>query len=173
MVFRNQRDSKRPIHSIKHVVDIQGGIVGDVNSDFTLINGVDAPVVGNADEVETGSKVNAFFLNVQVISTAETALNNLYFYLYKNAGTNISSANIPGANAVGTSDFKNKVFHQEMVMLSDAADSIPATMFRGVIRIPKFMSRIGINDLIRIRFLRVGAGNTANICIQCIYKEYR
>ncbi len=163
----------RPVHSIKHVVDLQGAVPGAVSTDVTLVKAVDAPVTTGASEVESGATVRTFFLNVQVISTAETALNNLYFFIYKNPGLNISSANIPAGNAVGTSDFKNKVFHQEMVMLSDPADSIPMTMFKGVIRIPRFMSRMGLNDEIRIRFFSPGAGNTQNFCVQCIYKEFR
>ncbi len=174
MPYRNNKALRlRPVNSIKHIVDIQAGIAGATNQDFTLIKAVDAPVATGASEVETSSVVRTFFLNVQVISTAETALNNTYFYIYKNPGLNISSANLPAGNAVGTSDFKNKVFHQEMVMLSDAADSIPITMFKGVIRIPRFMSRMGLRDEIRIRFFSPGAGNTQDACIQCIYKEFR
>ncbi len=172
MPFRN-RNYLRPVHSIKHIVDLQGGTQGDAGTTIDLVNAVDAPVLANVSEVEVGSKVNSFFLNVQVISTAEVALNNMYFIVFKNAGDNIPTSNIPPANQVGSSDFKTKVFHQEMAMLSDSNDSIPITMFKGVLKIPRHMTRMGINDKISLQFFNAGVGNTRNFCVQCIYKEYR
>ncbi len=170
---RNSRSNLRPIHSIKHVVDLQGGNIGDTPSTVNLVATVDAPVVTNPTEVETGSRVNSLFLNVQVLSTAQTVLNNLYFMIYKNAGNNIPLSNIPEANKVGSSDFKTKVFHQEMSMLSDAADSIPITMFKGVLKIPRHMQRMGINDRIDLQIFTETVSNTQDFCIQSIYKEYR
>ncbi len=138
-----------------------------------MVESVDAPILANQNEVETGSRVNSFYLNVQTITTAETALNNLYFIIYKNPGGNIDPAALPNANNVGTSDFKTKVFHQEMRMMANANDGIPINMFTGVIRIPRFMRRMGINDKIELQFFGPGAGNTHDACVQCIYKEFR
>ena len=175
MPFRGRGRNMRPIHSIKHVVDLQNRIPGDAQQTFNLIEAVDAPVVTGATQVETGSTVNSIFLNVTSVAetTGAATIKNIYFMLYKNAGGNITQANIPSANQVGTSDFKTKVFHQEMIMTSDAADSIPQLMFKGVLRIPKHMRRMGINDAIAIQFFIPDAGNTIDTCIQCIYKEYR
>ncbi len=174
MPFRRRSSQMRPIHSIKHIVDLQNTIPGNATQTFTLVKSVDAPVVSSADEVETGSRVNSFYLNVQTVAnTTGAGIKNLYFMIYKNPGANIPLANIPSPNQVGQSDFKTKVFHQEMRMLSDAGDSIPVNMFTGVIRIPKFMRRMGINDEISIAFFTPDAGNSYDSCVQCIYKEYR
>ncbi len=169
MVFRRS-NSLRPVNSIKHVVDSQLAVPGNSQVFVTLAEGVYNAVLTEADECEVGSKINAIFLNVQVISTAETALNNVYFMVFKNPSGGLTP---PSANIVGTSEFKKFVIHQEMVMLSDPADSIPSQMFKGVIVLPRHMRRMAIGDELRIAFFSPGAGNTQNACVQCIYKEFR
>ncbi len=161
----------RPVNSIKHVVDQQLAIPGNSQQFVTLATGVYNAILANPAECEVGSKVNAIFLNVQVISTAETALNNLYMMVFKNPSGSVTP--IPSANLIGTSDFKKFVIHQEMVMLSDAADSIPSQMFKGVVLLPKHMRRMAINDELRVALFSPGAGNTRDACVQCIYKEFR
>ncbi len=160
----------RPVNSVKHVVDVQLAVPGNSQQFVSLAEGVYNAVLAQADECEVGSKVNSIFLNVQVISTAETALNNLYMMVFKNPAGGLTP---PSANIVGTSEFKKFVIHQEMVMLSDAADSIPSQMFKGVIVLPKHMRRMAIGDELKIAFFSPGAGNTRDACVQCIYKEYR
>ncbi len=80
---------------------------------------------------------------------------------------------VPSANIIGISEFKKFVIHQEMVMLSDAADSIPSQMFKGVILLPRHMRRMAIGDELKVAFFSPGAGNTRDACVQCIYKEFR
>ncbi len=91
--------------------------------------------------------------------------------IYKNPGNNVIAANIPDANVVGTSDFKKNVFHQEMTMTEKNTTAFPRTMFKGVIRIPRHMQRIGQDDVIIIQFFSPGV--TYDVCTQCIYKEIR
>ncbi len=173
MPFRSRNNNRmRPIHSIKHVVDIQGGNVGGTQTVNTLVNAVDAPVLTSAEQIETGSRVNSIFLNVQVLPQSESALNNIYMYIIKNSGANLVTP-LPDGNKVGISDYKKFIFHQEMAMLSDASDSIPITLFKGVLKIPRHMQRMGINDFIQLALFTEAAGNTQDFCIQCIYKEYR
>ncbi len=170
MVYRRS-NSMRPVNSVKHVVDSQLAIPGNSQQFVTLAEGVYNAVLAAPADCEVGSKVNAIFLSVQVISTAETALNNLYFMVFKNPSGSITP--IPSANIIGTSEFKKFVIHQEMVMLSDAADSIPSQMFKGVILLPRHMRRMAIGDELKIAFFSPGAGNTRDACVQCIYKEFR
>ncbi len=174
MVFRRARNM-RPINSIKHVVDSQNTVSPASNLDLTLVDAVNNPVSTTADNVEIGSRVSSIFLNIQVVNEADATgiINNFYVMAFLNPGTNIAAGNIPGANETGTSDFRKMIFHQEMVMLSDANDSIPITMFKGVLRIPKKAQRQGVNDKIVLRFTSVTGGPTVNVCVQCIYKEYR
>ncbi len=172
MSFRRRQGSqKRPVHSIKHIVDQQAGIVLAVQQEFNLIKAVDAPTTANVEEVETGARVNAFFLNVQVAASSTAALANIYFMIYKSQGGNISAGTVPNANVVGSSDMKNVVFHQEMLMTEKNTTAFPRTMFRGVLMIPRHMRRMGINDVIKIAIFSPGVNY--DWCHQCIYKEFR
>ncbi len=168
--FRQQM-AKRPIHSIKHVVDDQGGIVIDTKTFVQLIHAVDAPVLANRDETEVGSRVNAIFLNVQVAASSTAALANIYMYLYGNPGNNIGVASVPKGNVTGSSDFKKMIFHTEMIMTEKNTTAIPRTLFKGVITIPRKFRRQGIDDTINL--LLYSPGVTWDYCVQCIYKEYR
>ncbi len=159
-----------PIHSIKHIVDIQLGLAIGVFQEFSLVITRDAPALAISSEVETGCRVNGIFLNVQCSVTTSAALSNIYMVIYKNAGENISNA-LFVPNAIGISDVKTKVFHQEMSMTERSTAGNPRVLFKGVIAIPKHMRRMGINDEIHIGLL--SPGTAQDVCIQCIYKEYR
>ena len=163
----------RPIQSTKHIVDLQGGIIGNATERRTLVTAVDNPVLANTSNVASGSKVSSMYLNVTVLSQANTALNNIYFMIFKNPQGNIPDSEIPPANQVGSSEFKRQVFHQEMRMLSDASNSIPSTMFQGVLKIPRIFHTMRVGDQIGINFFSPGAGNDVDFCVQCIYKSYR
>ncbi len=161
--------SLRPINRIKHVVDIQGGLViGTQTSTDKIINTKDAPVLANVSEVQTGATINGIFLNVQVAATSTAALSNVYMIVYKNPGNNIVA---PTANAVGADDNKRFVIHQEMIMNERNSTGIPRTLFKGVIVIPKGMRRCAPNDTWYVSLL--APGTTQDYCIECIYKEFR
>ncbi len=172
--FRSRNQSSlRPVNRIKHVIDGQFGTALGVANDFNLILTVDNPVLANRTECATGSKVNGIYLKVESYATTGGALSNIYFYIMKNPGGNLV---LPAANAVGASDNKKYVFHQEMVMLQKepTADSLggnPRTIFNGVIAIPKGYRRNGPNDVTIIRTFAPGVD--ADVCVQAHYKEFR
>ncbi len=166
--YRNRAMRLRPVHSIKHVVDKQGGITAGTTQGEFLINAVDAPVLANTNEVETGSTVSSIYLNVSVYATTEAALANVYLNVYKDPG---GSLGVITPNTVGSSDEKKFVIHQEMRMLGGSTTEIPVVVFKGVIKIPRGYKRFGINDLLVIRILAPGVN--IDYCVQCIYKEFR
>ncbi len=166
---RNRGMSLRPVHRIKHVVDQQFAVpIGGANTVVELIKTVDAPVLANTTEVETGSKVNGFYLKIEALPTSEAALSNLYVIFTKNVGNNLT---FPAANQVGASDNKRFVIHQEMVMGSDSVNANPRTVFSGVVAMPRGYRRMGPDDRVKLEFLSPGI--TWNVCIQCHYKEFR
>ncbi len=168
LVFSRRAMRLRPVHSIKHVVDIQNAlVVGTANSEVLII-AEDAPVLADTNEVETASTVNAIYLNVRAYATTEAALANLYMIVYKDPGGNLSAI---APNAVGSSDDKRFVIHQHMVMLGGSTTEIPVTVFDGVIRIPRGYKRFGIKDRLLVRLLAPGV--VVDYCVQCIYKEFR
>ena len=164
----NRGMALRPVHRLKHVVDIQGGMVANANTLNTLVTTVDAPVLANVTEVETGSKINGIYLKVEANSVTSAALANFYMYIIKNPGGNITP---PSANLVGASDNKRFIIHQEMVMFQQVDNSNPRTIFAGVIAIPRGLRRFAPNDLLQI--VVKSPGTQTNFCIQAIYKEFR
>ncbi len=158
----------RPVNRIKHVVDSQQGMSAGTAINVNLILTVDAPVIANTSEVETGSTVNAIYLKVEANATSSAALSNFYMALQKNPGNNLG---LVAPNAVGADDNKKYVIHQEMVMMQQVTNSNPRTIFNGVIVIPRGYKRNGPNDRLVLRLL--APGTNMNVCVQCHYKEFR
>ncbi len=169
MGFRNRSQNRlRPVNRIKHVVDVQAATTAGTQFNQDIIKTVDAPVLANTSEVQTGSTINGIFLIVEINATSSAALSNAYLTVWKNPGGNIA---VPTANFVGASDDKRYVIHQEMVMLQQVTNSNPRTLFKGVIAIPRGYRRFGPNDLLRLSVLAPGVN--INICLQVHYKEFR
>ncbi len=158
----------RPINRIKHVFDVQAGLAAAAISVDIPIQTTDTPTLAASNSVETGSKIFAIYLKVEVVATSSAALPNCYMIIFKNPGGNLTR---PAPNVVGISDNKKYVIHQEMVMLQQQDGSNPRTLFNGVVRIPKGYQRNGPNDLLSIHLLAPGVA--INYCIQCHYKEFR
>ncbi len=162
----------RPVHRIKHVVDAEGGTTAGVVSTVDLINTVDAPVLANTNQCETGSKVNGIYLRVETLHSSGAGRSNMYMIIFKNPGANIKGADVPVPNVVGLHDAKNKVIHQEMIMLNgDAGNGQPRVLFNGVIKIPKGYIRNGPND--KLQLLLLTPTVLSDWCVQCHYKEFR
>ncbi len=160
--------SLRPVNRIKHVVDSQYAVGLGVVDVKNIIKVTDTPVLANTADCETGSKVNGIYLHVEVYATSSAALSNVYMYVGKNPGTNLA---LPNPNAVGSSDNKRFVIHQEMVMLQKVTNSNPRTLFNGVIAIPKGYRRNGPNDLLVLVVFAPGVN--IEVCMQAHYKEFR
>ncbi len=161
----------RPVHRIKHVVDAQGTVTAGSQLNTVLIKSVDAPVLANTTEVETGSKVNGIYLKVEVASNdaqVSGAVPNVYMGVFKNPGATFST---PAPNAVGVSDLKRYMIHQEMVMIQNVVSSNPRVLFNGVIKIPRGYIRNGPEDILTVAVLSPQID--ISVCIQCHYKEFR
>lgn len=147
---------------------MQGATGVGVGLENALISTSDNPALAAATEVNTGATVNGIYLKVEAYATSAAALSNFYMTVFKNPGNNLT---MPLPNAVGTSDNKRYVIHQEMVMLQQLAEGNPRTIFNGVIVIPKGYRRFGPDDRLTMEFLTPGV--TAFFCFQCHYKEFR
>ncbi len=167
-----RRTFLRPVNTLKHIVDIQGGLVAGTQAVNTIVKGVDNPVTDAVpQEVTVGSHVKSLFINIQVAATGTAAIANVYFIIFGNPGGVISVATYPNGNAVGTSDLRKMVFHQEMLMTEKNTTAIPRTLFKGVIRVPRKFQRIGSNDTLHIALFAPGVN--FDFCFQVIYKEIR
>ncbi len=164
----NRNLAKRPIHSIKHVIDQQFGLTIGAQQNFDIIKTVDAPVISNVNEVETRSRINAIYLTVECAATSSSALSNIYLAVFKNVGANLT---IPVPNAIGASSEKRFIIHQEMALTERSTAGNPRSLFKGVILFPKGYRSMSFDDRITLLFL--SPGTTQDVCFQCIYKEYR
>ncbi len=172
MPFRRRGNYLRPVNTIKHIVDNQGGLVAATQTIVDLVKGADITASTTApEECLVGSHVKSFFLNVQVAATGTAALANIYMFVFGNPGDNIIDANIDNGNVIGVSDIRKQVFHQEMMMTEKNTTAFPRTLFRGVIKVPRKMARIGVKDRISIALFSPGVNY--DYCFQCIYKEIR
>ncbi len=158
----------RPINRIKHVIDLQGGILLGVQTTLDIAQASDTPVRGTPDLVETGSRINGIYLDVEVYATSTGALSNIYLTVFKNPSNQLA---VIAANAVGISDQKKFVIHQEMVMVQRNINGNPRTLFKGVIALPKHYRRMGPSDRLQIALLAPGIN--FDFCVQCHYKEFR
>ena len=164
----------RPVQSLKHVVDTATSTVLAVQSVVPVIIAVQNPTLANVEQVNQGATISSIYLRVEAISTTSyTQVPRVYMAVFKDPGGNLAA---PNANAVGGTDNKKHIIHQEMIMLSGvpATSEFPRTLFQGVIRIPPRLRRFGYNDELQV-LLQNGVGETtgiANVCVQCIYKEF-
>ncbi len=166
------RSSIRPIQRIKHVIDANGSVDDTPQVVVPLVETVDAPVLTSPTQVETGSTVNGIYLHVEVSHTSGTGRPQIYMYVHKNPGNNIT--NWPDGDAVGINDNKRYIIHQEMLMMSgDAGNGLPRPLFNGVIVIPKGMRRMAPGDKMEMRLVTGTAGVVADWCMQSHYKEFR
>ncbi len=171
MVRHRMNMSMRPIQRIKHVVDGSATITAAAQITSVLIRAVDAPVLANRDEVVTGSTVHGIYLKIEVASNQVTeagAILNVYLIIYKNPGNNLT---MPAPNAVGASDNKKYIIHQEMIMIENQVSGNPRILFNGVIKIPKGYKRFGPADRISMDFLSPAID--FSMCFQAHYKEFR
>ncbi len=166
----------RPVQSLKHIVDVASSVVLAVQTTIPVIESNPSPSLGNVTNVNEGSTVNAIYLRCEVLPTGVySGVPRVYMAVFKDPGAGLT---VPSANQTGPSSNKRYIIHQEMVMVNNpGADGavVPRTMFQGVIKIPPRLKRFGYSDRLIVIFQN-GTGETsgiANVCVQCIYKEFQ
>ncbi len=170
--MRHHSMALRPVHRIKHVVDFNAQLAKATTLNIDLVKAVDAPVLGSTTQVETGSKVNGFYLKLEVASNDPFdagAIPNVYMAILKSPANALSG--LPVINAVGASDMKRFFIHQEMVMINNAQGGNPRILFNGVVVIPKGMRRMGPDDSLKCIIFSTAIDLV--VCLQCHYKEFR
>ncbi len=162
----------RPINRIKHVVDSSSTVAAAANGGVTIALATDTPTLASTASVETGCKINGFYIRCEVASNEAQdvgAIPNVYFILWKNPGGNLVD---PTPNAIGANDNKRYVVHQEMTMIENTGKGGNSrTLFNGVIAVPKGMRRMGPNDEWQILTLSPALDTVQ--CFQIHYKEFR
>ncbi len=170
--YRSRGMALRPVNRIKHVVDSQATLAAGVNGNFPVVLTTDTPTLAATSSCETGSKVNGFYLRVEVASNEAISLGavpNVYLIVWKDVGGNLTP---PTPNAVGANDNKRFVIHQEMTMIENKGQGSNArTIFNGVVVVPKGMRRNAPNDEWQVQILSPSLDIV--VCTQFHYKEFR
>ncbi len=170
--FRRNNMALRPINRIKHVVDSSVTGSAGATHPFVLALATDTPTLALTTSVETGSKINGFYIRIEAASNEAIdlgAIPNVYLAIFKNVGSNLATID---PASVGADDNKRFVIHQEMTMLENKGQGSNArTIFNGVVVIPKGMRRMGPLDKWNA-LVKCPALNTA-YCLQAHYKEFR
>ncbi len=175
MPFRSRQATRlRPVKSLKHIIDSRTAVIDGLVTTVPLAETVAVANLASTTEVEDGSNVSSIYLKVEALTTAIWSLQPaVYLAVFKNPGNNLST---PNPNNMGPSDVKRFVIHQEMVMLAqNPADGaqFPRTVFNGVIKIPRGYRRFGYADKLLCLLQGPGGTGTSQMCVQCIYKEFR
>ncbi len=173
------RRNLRPINSRKNVVDLSSILAATTNTVFdNVCQGVDQADLASADEVTTGSSINAFYMSLFAIAEGgelATEVPLVDWYIIKdnggNFGTTFDATNLPTPGATGTNLNKRHIIHEEKGLAGGGDASLAGVpmIFKGVIRIPKHMRRIGVGDRIR---LCMRANFATKVCTKFIYKWY-
>ncbi len=169
MPFRSRLGTQ--IHSVKHVVDSNGALTGTIQS-FSVVG--NAVVVRNAvfnpTEIVVGETINAFFIELFILgATGSTPTQPQEWYIAKIRGGQ-TTADLPAANEVGTSELRNQIFHMEKG-LTASGDGTPM-VFKGVIVVPRSMRRTREGDQFVIGIRNLDATVDSNFCILTIYKSF-
>ncbi len=178
MVFR--RNSLRPINSVKHIVELSGILTAGTNSvPFSLIDGADAYQLSNTAGVPTGANVNGFYYSCFYYSEGGEIASEVPlvdWYIIHNPGnawaTTFDANNLPTPGTTGVHKNKRHIIHTEKGLTGGGDVSLAGVpmVFKGVIKIPKKMRRIGEDD----RFTIAHRANfNTKFCIQVIYKHFK
>ncbi len=161
--------AKRPVNSIKHILDSEGALSGGTQS-----NNVIAVAVPNVDtavfkpgDIRVGGTINGFFLSVFIIgSTGAPLVGSINWYIMKLHSQQVA----PIVATTGTSELRNQIIHEEKG-LAGSGDGTPM-VFKGVVAIPKGMRRMREGDSWVVAVRSLDATNDATFCVKAIYKSY-
>ncbi len=161
-----------PVNSSKKVVDSSGKTVISTVSVSDLADvGTGAAWVDAADvKVPVGCHIHSMYLSVFVVidESTQAATPLVDWFVCKNLGNNLT---FPEPGATGGNDNRRYILHEEKGLTADVGGSGAPMIFRGVIKIPKHLSRFGLQDKFQFRLLT--ENHVAYFCVKAIYKFYR
>ncbi len=160
------RSNIRPVNSNKQIVDsVNLAVVGGTTTIVNLATVV-SDFTGTVGECPTGATINSIYLFIQSVG-ADSGVANIDWYLYKRLGMNSAAPITPGTT--GGNPIRKMILHEEKGIPGNALDGAYPLTFRGVIKIPKHMRRMGEGDQFKLVHRGVDLNN---MCLKAIYKFY-
>ena len=157
------------VTSIKNRVLSSGGSSGTTAS-IVLAKAVTTPSPTSNSDVSHGCIIKAIYLSVDGCGLGGSGvLNNMYMYLIKNPGNNLT---VPAAVSWGTSNEKKFIIRAFSFMIMRNQEGNNPFHFEGWIRIPKLYQRMGTDDT-WLFVHEVTTSLTGHIKVEAIYKWYR
>lgn len=154
----------RPVQTRKEIVDGTFlGVAGGTTTQVDLLTAQDN-YVGGVGTVRTGAVVKAIYLFVQIVN--ESSSVNVDWYVFKKAA-NVVLGPVPGAS--GGDNERRFILHEEKGIPGSTTQGQGPLTFRGVIKIPPRMRRMGEDDRISIK---LRGAQIHDICLKAIYKVY-
>ena len=156
----------RPVQSDKH--EITWSQLGQNASSVQTIDFV----VGTQDadkntstEVEIGSKVYGIYIEFN-LSSATTAAANVFHWKVEYVFPGQATSN---PNVYYQTDRRQTIKRGMEMNVTNVSTVVKRILF---VRIPKFMSRIGDSNKIRLKYITSGT-DTINFCGFAVYKEFK
>ncbi len=162
--------ARRPVNSIKHIIDSEGvltGGLGSANTIATAVPNVDT-VNFNPGDIRVGGTINGFFLSIFIIGATGAPVNGAFDWFLMKLHDQ-QTAPVPGNT--GVSKLRNQIIHEEKGLVG-SGDGTPM-VFKGVIAVPKGMRRMREGDswIITLRNTQQGSDD-GQFCLKAIYKSY-
>ncbi len=141
----------------------------------SLVQGVNAADLANVQEVTAGAKVFGFYLSIFAAYDTNQAAASVplidWYIIYdkgNSMGTSFTATGLPVPGATGTHVNKSKILHEEKGLGGEKNDGY-AMIFKGVVKIPRGMQRIGFEDRLRIV---MRSNDDIVYCAKVIYKWF-
>ncbi len=155
------------VNSYKNVVDTSGALGAASVSTTTLAAAVE--MGANAQEgasVPIGAKISAVFYSLYVFTDAIESTSPLVDVYWAKWPSSAVTEPVPGA--VGASDVKRFVFHEEKGLAGNRTSGTPMVI-KGVLKVPKPYARFGRGEQFEMRIRSAVAGF---FCAKHIYKVF-
>ncbi len=168
-MFRRSRMASR--QRLKHVIDSEGGLTStpSVTTLANVVNSLDSASIVPTENV-IGSLVNGIYLSLFIIGgTGAPVGGNQSWYIAKSRTGQTAVADFPDPDAVGNSQLRNQIFHQEKGLVGSGDGT--AMAFKGVIVVPKGMRRMRLGDQFFVKIKNNGADDV-QFCLQAHYNSY-
>lgn len=165
------KNSKSPIHSVKHYVQTSLSSVsaGAINNDI-LVVGDNVANVNAVNEVIEGAVIKAVYLEYW-IQQATTSVGSFTACLIK-----VPDLGTPAAGdlaALGTyTNKKNVLFTTQGLSPANDANA-PMNLIRTWVAIPKGKQRFALGDRLIFSIRNNNGTDDINFCGFCTYKEYQ